>query len=128
MAQRYSKKREAIYNAIRSTDTHPSAEWVYEKLKPEYPDLSLATVYRNISEFRAEGLLRSVGSVDFHERYDAELTPHAHFICTKCGSVTDIPFDFAGIDLSAGDVGTAESAEVTFRGICKNCAEAHFDK
>ena len=44
---RYSKKREAILTAIRSTSCHPSAEWVYQTLKPEHPELSLGTVYRN---------------------------------------------------------------------------------
>ena len=45
---RYSKKREAILEAIRSTDTHPTADWVYQTLKPTHPDLSLGTVYRNL--------------------------------------------------------------------------------
>ena len=40
-ATRYSRKREAILNAIQSTDCHPSAEWVYQTLKPTHPDLSL---------------------------------------------------------------------------------------
>ena len=43
-ATRYSRKREAILNAIQSTDCHPSAEWVYQTLKPTHPDLSLGTV------------------------------------------------------------------------------------
>lgn len=45
---RYSKKREAILTAIRSTTCHPSAEWIYHTLKPTHPDLSLGTVYRNL--------------------------------------------------------------------------------
>ena len=56
-AHRYSKKREAILEAMRSTLEHPSAEWIYAKLKPEFPDLSLGTVYRNLAFFRAVGLL-----------------------------------------------------------------------
>ena len=40
--KKYSHKREAILRAIQDTDTHPSASWVYERLKPEFPDLSLA--------------------------------------------------------------------------------------
>ena len=51
-AIRYSKKREAILNAIQSTKCHPSADWVYQTLKPEHPDLSLGTVYRNLEFFR----------------------------------------------------------------------------
>ena len=49
-----SKKRDAILACIRETDTHPSAEWIYTRLKPQIPDLSLGTVYRNLSMFREE--------------------------------------------------------------------------
>ena len=50
-ATRYSKKREAILAAIRGTNCHPSAEWVYQTLKPAHPDLSLGTVYRYLVKF-----------------------------------------------------------------------------
>ena len=51
-ATRYSKKREAILDVIRSSDAHPSAEWIYQALKPAHPDLSLGTVYRNLLFFQ----------------------------------------------------------------------------
>ena len=44
-----SKKRDAILSCLCNTDTHPSAEWIYHQLKPQIPDLSLATVYRNLA-------------------------------------------------------------------------------
>ena len=50
---RHSPKREAILECLRSSICHPSAEWVYAQLKPRIPDLSLATVYRNLARFRA---------------------------------------------------------------------------
>ena len=59
--RKHSKKRDAIYECVRSTKTHPSAEWVYSRLKPEIPDLSLGTVYRNLNLFQQEGRLISVG-------------------------------------------------------------------
>lgn len=86
----YSSKRNAIYNAVCSTDTHPSARWVYEKLKPEYPDLSLGTVYRNISLFKSEGLVNVICNVNGEERIDADVSPHQHFVCEKCGRVYDV--------------------------------------
>ena len=54
-ATRHSPKREAILECLRSTTCHPSAEWVYAQLKPRIPDLSLATVYRNLARFRGGG-------------------------------------------------------------------------
>ena len=61
--RKHSKKRDAIYECVRSTKTHPSAEWVYSRLKPEIPDLSLGTVYRNLAMFKQEGDIISVGTV-----------------------------------------------------------------
>lgn len=87
---RYSKKREAIFNALQETKIHPTAEWLFQKLKPEYPDLSLGTIYRNLSFFQEQGMVKSVGVVKGQERYDADTTTHSHFICEKCGSVTDL--------------------------------------
>ena len=87
---RYSKKREAILTAIRSTHCHPSAEWVYQKLKPEHPDLSLGTVYRNLIFFQQRGDIQSVGVVKGQERFDAVTTPHSHFVCNSCGAVSDL--------------------------------------
>ena len=77
-----SKKRDAILSCLCSTDTHPSAEWIYHRLKPQIPDLSLATVYRNLALFKREGRIVSVGIVQNLERFDANTQPHAHFICT----------------------------------------------
>lgn len=88
--QNFSKKREAIFRSICSTDTHPTAEWVYNQLKPEFPDLSLGTVYRNISMFKERGMVISVGTVNGQERFDGNVKPHPHFICTKCGAVIDV--------------------------------------
>ena len=88
---RYSKKREAILSALRMTDSHPTAEWLYQKLKPEHQDLSLGTVYRNLTLFRQQGLVRSVGVVEGHERFDANTCDHSHFVCSNCHSVIDIP-------------------------------------
>jgi Fur family peroxide stress response transcriptional regulator len=86
-----SRKREAILELIRSTGSHPGANWVYEQLKPRIPDLSLGTVYRNISLFREEGTLVSVGVVNGEERFDAITRPHPHWVCEGCGKVVDLP-------------------------------------
>lgn len=73
---RHSPKRDAILQCLRSTTCHPSAEWVYSQLKPRIPDLSLATVYRNLARFRAEGAVQVIGCVDGEDRYDGDTAPH----------------------------------------------------
>ena len=61
IARKHSRKRDAILECLRCTTSHPTAEWVYTQLKPTIPDLSLATVYRNLAMFKDEGTLVSVG-------------------------------------------------------------------
>ena len=124
---RYSKKREAILQAIKQTDCHPSAEWVYQSLKPTHPDLSLGTVYRNLVFFQEQGTVKSVGVVSGQERFDGCTAPHAHFVCSKCSSVGDLH----GLQLADDLERTVcdqfqvavERHELTFYGICQNCMQ-----
>lgn len=120
MTTRHSPKRDAILQCLRSTTSHPSADWVYARLKPDIPDLSLATVYRNLARFRAEGAVQVIGCVDGEERYDGNTAPHGHFICRSCGAVIDLPpIPVDTPDLS--QVGAADGYSVTFYGRCSGC-------
>ncbi len=125
--KRYSKKREAILMALQCSNQHPSADDLYETLHPDYPDLSLATVYRNLAQFKEEGLAVSIGSVAGEERFDATVSPHAHLICQNCGTV----MDFFQVDQNAilslvqeaawqGGMQVDRSA-LTCYGLCPNC-------
>ena len=88
--KKYSRKREAVLEIIRGTASHPTADWIYDEVRKDIPDISLGTVYRNLAAFKDEGLIISVGVVDGRERFDANTGEHAHFICLGCGSVLDI--------------------------------------
>ena len=124
-AQKRSRKRDAILQCICETDVHPSAEWVYHRLKPRIPDLSLGTVYRNIGLFRREGAIVSVGVVDGLERFDGNTAPHAHFICQCCGAVLDVG-SVAGPEAltalaEAATGGQVTACRLSFTGRCKDC-------
>lgn len=122
--KRYSKKREAIYSALAATREHPSAEWLYRELKPQYPDLSLATVYRNLKEMVANGDAVVVGVLDGKERFDACHHPHAHLLCRGCGCVIDIALDRLNDrcrDTEAEYEVSIDPYGVQFTGLCKSC-------
>lgn len=129
--ENFSRKREAILNALRNTDAHPTAEWVYWRLKPEYPDLSLGTVYRNLGRFQEAGQAVSLGVIGGHERFDGDTSPHAHLVCERCGAVVDVygglpePGELERISRLSGCI--VQSASVTFRGICGKCAKEDGD-
>lgn len=123
--QRYSKKREAILGLLRSTTEHPGAEWIYLRLKADYPDLSLATVYRNLSQFKEQGLVLSLGSVNGVERFDGNVAPHVHFVCDKCGKVLDLHRLEVPTELcqnAARETGAqVHQCWLTFHGECSTC-------
>jgi len=127
--QNYSRKREAILEAIRGTKSHPTAEWVYQTLKPDYSDLSLGTVYRNLAQFKNDGVIMSVGIVNGQERYDGNTKPHTHFVCSDCGAVIDIPGEFISKQANEEVVEKfhlqVDSSEVLFHGICSDCLQRH---
>ena len=121
------RKRTAILSFLRQTDEHPSAEMVFNHLKQEIPDLSLGTVYRNLSLFKEQGVICSLGTVKGVERFDANTEPHVHYICTECGKVLDlqkiqVPEDLnqAAATDSGGEV---TGCQLTFTGVCGQCAK-----
>ena len=91
--KRYSRQRELIYEALRQTEQPPTAEMIYQWLKPANPSLSLGTVYRNLNLLADEGAIRRMAFPV--ERYDAKTMPHPHFCCDQCGAVYDLhlPYD-----------------------------------
>lgn len=129
-ARKHSKKRDAILDCIRGTKCHPTAEWVYQQLKPNFPDLSLGTVYRNISMFKEEGTIQSIGVVNGLERYDHNVEPHTHFICTNCNQVLDLDHISLPQDLLDQAVagGTVSSYQLQFTGVCARCSKQDYSK
>lgn len=124
-AQRYSKKREAILEILQSTSLHPSADWIFLRMKERYPDISLGTVYRNLSQFKEQGTIISLGTVAGVERFDANVQPHVHFICSSCSQVLDlheleIPEGLC--QTAARETGAKVSqCWLTFNGQCAEC-------
>ena len=120
-SQRFSQQRERIYEAVRTSMEHPSAQMVYDALRPEMPRLSLGTVYRNLHQMAQEGRLRELdGPV---ARFDAVLPSHTHIRCVRCGQVADLelPYDPALDREAAGDGWVITGHELVFNGICPAC-------
>ena len=119
------RKRNAILEVLRETDSHPSAEMVHEMLQKEHPDISLATVYRNLAWFKAQGMIQSVATVRGIERFDANTDSHVHFICSDCDAVLDlhqieVPQELnSSVEKSSGC--QVQGCQLTFVGRCGSC-------
>ena len=122
------RKRSAILTCLCSTTSHPSAEMLHQMLQPEHPDISLATVYRNLALFKNQGVIQSLGTVDGIERFDANTMPHVHFICTSCHRVEDlhqiqVPEQLRStVESTTG--GRVADCQLSFSGTCQSCCQA----
>ncbi len=126
MIYRKSKQREYILEYLRSTDSHPTAQTIYDEIRPEFPNLSLGTVYRNLNILVEQGKINRLQHGSTFDRYDADIYEHYHFICDRCGRVFDLQIE-PGEDLE----GAAEQAsghrvdghKIDFFGICRDCLQ-----
>lgn len=125
MNLKYSKQREAIKEYLEHTHEHPTADNVYENIKKIYPNISLGTVYRNLSLLADIGEIKKISTPNGPDRFDADKKPHFHFTCTKCGYIEDIytnEFKKSIIDqLKQGINGSIDGQEINFYGLCQNC-------
>lgn len=120
--KKYSRQREAILSVLRSTDAHPTAGLLYERVRESIPNISLGTVYRNLSELCRTGEIISIPVSDGFEHFDADTSPHVHLHCTECGGIFDAELEEGFLerleDKNAFDI---KAQTIIVYGICKNC-------
>ncbi len=119
---KHSKQRDALIEILQSTDTHPTAEWVYEKMREKFPNVSLATVYRNLKHMIEMGIGRELYT-DNSSRFDANMTDHYHFVCKKCNKLIDIfPEGEASEIKKIKKLGfEIDRYDLSLYGLCKDC-------
>lgn len=121
---RQSKHRNKMLNVIKNITSHPTADWLYQNMKSEYPTLSLGTVYRNLSVLEEQGKIRKIKSDGSSDRYDGDTSMHSHFYCNKCRRVYDmdqvILIDEFGFDKDM-DGHKVEGFLMKYFGICRDC-------
>ncbi len=89
MKYKRSKQRERLLELLGQTEIHPTADWLYQQLKKEFPNLSLGTVYRNLSILVEQNLIQKLPFGSTHDRYEVIKSPHYHLVCEECGCVMD---------------------------------------
>ena len=120
----YSKQREIILKTLRENPIHPTADALYALVRNELPNVSLATVYRNLNQLAEQGIIRKISALDDKVHFDHNLESHYHFICIKCKKVYDVPYDVAQDLAKALREHTgleAVATDVLFKGICNHC-------
>ncbi|HPR63765.1 MAG TPA: transcriptional repressor [Thermoanaerobaculia bacterium] len=122
---RVTPQRLEIFREVTGSVDHPDAEAVFQGVRERMPALSLDTVYRTLWLFRDLGLIRTLTPSHDRARFDANLEPHHHVVCTRCGKTRDfLSEEFSGLSIpeDVHSFGTIESTHVEVRGLCRVCA------
>lgn len=120
-----SMQRIAVMDYLLRNMTHPSAEDIYSALMKDMPTLSRTTVYNTLRLFVESGAVNQLTIDERTSNFDSDMHPHAHFLCTKCGKVYDVPLrddDLRNEGVIPAGFRT-EKSSLYYRGVCKDCLE-----
>lgn len=122
---KHSKQRDSIKDFLKGRTDHPTAETVYTHIRESIPNISLATVYRNLTLLTNLGEIRRLHTGDGPDHFDGNVEFHDHFICRGCGKVIDLmseekPGSVRSMDGSVFG-GMVESRQAFFYGLCPDC-------
>lgn len=118
---RHSQQRETILGILKNSHDHPTADTVYARVRQEIPNISLGTVYRNLSCLCDMGLVDTLETLDKSIHYDGNTEPHCHFICTTCSTIIDLDIKIdipnelyrMGLDI--------KNQKIIYYGLCPKC-------
>ena len=121
---KYSRQREALLTLLRSTRSHPTADWLYTELRKEFPNISLGTVYRNLGVLAANDDILVLNVCDGKDCFDGFTHNHYHFVCSSCGCVSDVELSFP-VDINAEvnklTGNNVKKHSLFFHGTCQSC-------
>ena len=124
MQTRQTFQKTLTLEAVRTMKCHPTADQVYAFVAEKYPEISRATVYRNLNQLCEAGEIGRVKNPYGADRFDHIAGRHFHFICRKCGSLIDVKLtDVSHLaELCEAQTGAqVEECNIFFEGLCKNC-------
>ena len=127
-ARRHSRQRDLIIEFLKSRKDHPTADIVYHNVRMRHPAISLGTIYRNLTLLADAGEIIRLNIGDGVDHFDADTSPHYHFVCRKCGRVTDLEID--GMEEIFNEISARAAANFAgritghmtyFYGTCPDC-------
>jgi len=123
-------QRMAVYGVLKESKAHPNVEMIYQKLKPDFPAMSLATVYKTVDVLKKVALVQELNVGEGGLRYDAATVPHSHVYCEECGRLDDLEnYSLEDIhsDALIGKVKQETGFDILtvqlyFHGTCRECS------
>ncbi|MGB7972092.1 MAG: transcriptional repressor [Candidatus Deferrimicrobiaceae bacterium] len=122
---RNTKQRTVILEILRKSGCHPTAEAIYQEARKVLPNISLGTVYRNLNFLREQGMVQEIRTnSESSSLFEGKCAPHAHFHCTKCQAVFDIPLPQCLEELewiAKPDISLVNALDLHVMGACRGC-------
>lgn len=128
MSLKHSRQRDSIIEFLSTRKDHPTADTVYMNVRQSFPNISLGTVYRNLTLLADMGEILRIRVGDGVDHFDYDTSPHYHFVCRECGSVLDLDMEVTKEEDQAAQKnfgGEIEGHMTYFYGRCLNCIGKH---
>ncbi|MHC1729314.1 MAG: Fur family transcriptional regulator [Syntrophobacteraceae bacterium] len=124
---RITRQRRIMLDQIKMMKSHPTACQLYDAVRKKLPDISLATVYRNLELLAEKGLIGKIVTDGRQKRFDGNTEIHYHAHCLRCDAVIDIPDNRDIISFLRNDLKNPENfeilgARIELTGYCGTCA------
>ena len=121
-----NKQRQLIMEAVRATNSHPTADELFQMIRRKLPTISLATVYRNLNFLSEIGEIRKLAMPGMPDRFDWRMDPHDHMVCDTCGQVVDfvLPHDL-GQEIASACGAQVDGYTLVAHGTCAHCRVKH---
>ena len=126
MNLKHSKQRDSIKEFLATRKDHPTADTVYMNVRQSFPNISLGTVYRNLTLLADIGEIARLRVGDGVDHFDYDTTPHYHFVCSECGAVLDLDMTFMNHMTETAREnfdGEIEGQVTWFYGRCSKCTK-----
>ncbi len=123
---RITPQRQAILKFLIASESHPTADEIYQALSPDFPNISVATIYNNLRVFKEIGIVKELPYGDSSSRFDFSTHNHYHVICKDCGKIVD--FHYPQLDEVEQLAQHVTDFNVTHHrmeiyGLCKDCQD-----
>lgn len=122
-------QRRAVLKILQTAGQPLSIGVIRERLE-KHTRVNKVTVYRIISLFKKQGIIRdvlSVGGAVYVEMATSDHPVHPHFSCKSCGTVaclTPLTFSQARPLMAAPGDFSVEHIEINILGLCNGCLRA----
>jgi Fur family ferric uptake transcriptional regulator/Fur family peroxide stress response transcriptional regulator len=120
--RRNTQQRKIILDILRSTNIHPTADWIYEQARKEIPNISLGTVYRNLKILKESGQIIEINDGK-QSRFDGRIDEHYHFKCISCERIFDVEKeDLSGLKIIGNKNFIIHRIDILITGVCNMCS------